>query len=1049
MAGQGRPPRIFLAAAWLALFFVTAHAAAEPPRSLPAMLEDAELRDVCFADPDHGWVVGDRGVIWHTGDGGRHWRLQTAPTTCRLESVSFLDDRNGWAVGGWIAPHLHLASGVVLRTFDGGQRWEAIPRLSLPGLKRVKFLDARNGWALGNSSALYPAGLFRTNDGGRSWESVIGSSGPGWLTGDFESMTAGVVGGESGLLAPVDGRGLRAVEGKTPASQHLRALRLVNAGPRAGSLKVPHSAQALQPGWAVGDRGTVLVTTDGGRHWQPPLAEVDPAFDFHALAVMGEHVWIAGDPGTRVFHSPDAGRTWQAAETGTTLPIRAMTFLDQNRGWAVGSLGTVLATRDGGRTWQTQRQGGSRAALLGIFATAERIPLELFAEQAAGEGFIAAVEVLQRGETAERQATAADERLHGAVVAAGASHATLMNDQISPEVQEELLVQTIRQWRPEVIVTEAASPQGDDPLGHGVNQTVLAAVEKAADELAYEEQQTRLGLGPWQVKKVYGFLGGDAAGGWNITTAQLSPRLGQSLADHVRPARQLLFAESPPAPQTLGFRLIVNHTSDSASGRGCFTGINLQPGGPARRRIDAAAGSQTGGDARELIRKAQQRRNAEMLFEHLAKNANSANWLSQIDSLTRELDANSSAETLDELAAHCTRAGRLEPAAAIREHLVRRFPHHPLTPAAALWLVRYFGSSEVAAWQEQRPEQSRPDASREEKSPVRTAGFEAPVAAVGTQAGAVTGLPDGLIQRTSAEQSSRDPSQRAERAAAFADAVKHAWPLAYAEAELRFPLAATQRQAADNVTAAAAEPYWNWFTASQPQGDWWWCAKAESWLQRPTPGQPPKPLAHVASAAAKPRLDGVLDETFWQNAAPIVLTEGGRKAEDLEFSPAKVRLARDAEFFYLAVEVQKARGGDYPADTRPRSHDADLSARDRVTLRLDRDRDYASFFELTVDHRGWTNDSCFAAANWNPQWFVAARDDGESWTVEAAIAWSELGGSPARDAVWVLGLRRTVPEVGEQHWPETADSSSGLGPADLGLLRFDSPLVSPAIPAAR
>ena len=39
--------------------------------AFPEMLGDAELTDVKFVSATHGWAVGDRGVVWHTADGGR------------------------------------------------------------------------------------------------------------------------------------------------------------------------------------------------------------------------------------------------------------------------------------------------------------------------------------------------------------------------------------------------------------------------------------------------------------------------------------------------------------------------------------------------------------------------------------------------------------------------------------------------------------------------------------------------------------------------------------------------------------------------------------------------------------------------------------------------------------------------------------------------------------------------------------------------------------------------------------------------------------------
>ncbi len=61
---------------------------------------DAWLADVCFVDAQCGWAVGDRGVIWHTEDGGRQWRLQPSGAACTLQSVCFINRKIGWAAGG-------------------------------------------------------------------------------------------------------------------------------------------------------------------------------------------------------------------------------------------------------------------------------------------------------------------------------------------------------------------------------------------------------------------------------------------------------------------------------------------------------------------------------------------------------------------------------------------------------------------------------------------------------------------------------------------------------------------------------------------------------------------------------------------------------------------------------------------------------------------------------------------------------------------------------------------------------------------------------------
>jgi hypothetical protein len=107
-----------------------------------------------------------------------------------------------------------------------------------------------------------------------------------------------------------------------------------------------------------------------------------------------------------------------------------------------------------------------------------------------------------------------------------------------------------------------------------------------------------------------------------------------------------------------------------------------------------------------------------------------------------------------------------------------------------------------------------------------------------------------------------------------------------------------------------------------------------------------------------------------------------------------------------------------------------------VTLLLDVDRDYATWWQLSVDHRGRPAASCFGDATWNPQWFIAAGGDEYWWTVEAAIPLAELG--PARPKVrdvWAAQAQRVVPRHGLQSFSQPAAVT--IRPEGFGLLVFE------------
>ena len=357
------------------------------PLACEAVRNDASLRDVFFATPQRGWAVGDLGTIWHTRDGGKQWVLQQSGVNCRLEAVWFFTPDVGWTVGGASQPYLHTGQGVVLTTRDGGDNWKHESRAKLPWLKRAGFFQDRGGWAVGGSSGLFASGVYRAQSFGAQWIPLAGTHAGGWTAGDLLNPTEGALADSNGHLAVLRQGRLESAASPQLGLRRATRVRLTPGG----------------KGWLVGEGGLVLWTADGGATWheppQPLPEDIARHFDFAAVAVHGSNVWIAGIPGTRIFYSPDEGRSWFASATGQTLPIWALCFCDARHGFAAGSLGTILATTDGGQRWIRQRAGGTRAAVLGIFARPTDIPFELLARLAGNDGYLTAVEVVCREES--------------------------------------------------------------------------------------------------------------------------------------------------------------------------------------------------------------------------------------------------------------------------------------------------------------------------------------------------------------------------------------------------------------------------------------------------------------------------------------------------------------------------------------------------------------------------------------------------------------------------------------------------------------------------
>jgi photosystem II stability/assembly factor-like uncharacterized protein len=114
-------------------------------------------------------------------------------------------------------------------------------------------------------------------------------------------------------------------------------------------------------GWAVGENGTIVATSDGGATWS---AQASGTTDVLAgLSFVDQsHGWAVGGSGTiggvgRVVATSDGGATWRTQSSGTSAFLEGVSFVDPTHGWAVGDGGTIVATSDGGATWRAQSSG--------------------------------------------------------------------------------------------------------------------------------------------------------------------------------------------------------------------------------------------------------------------------------------------------------------------------------------------------------------------------------------------------------------------------------------------------------------------------------------------------------------------------------------------------------------------------------------------------------------------------------------------------------------------------------------------------------------------
>jgi len=254
---------------------------------------------VYFTDDQNGWIVGDNGLSLKSGDGGKNWqRVSISDET--LNDVFFIGE-HGWIVGD---------GGLILHTDDGGKNWARQSSNVSLSLMRVLFLDNNKGFSIGADGS-----LLRTDNAGTSWEMVDLD----WMSLlPAELLEAGIISinlydivfldETSGWIVGDSGTILHSSDGG-------KEWRLTYIGLYPPLFSI--SFKNPREGWAVGQNGFSLKTDDGGKSWEKVVIEKENSL--YKIRIFKDYGVIVGDQAT-IMETNDGGKTWAKVETGLNPP---------------------------------------------------------------------------------------------------------------------------------------------------------------------------------------------------------------------------------------------------------------------------------------------------------------------------------------------------------------------------------------------------------------------------------------------------------------------------------------------------------------------------------------------------------------------------------------------------------------------------------------------------------------------------------------------------------------------------------------------------------
>ena len=108
---------------------------------------DFHLRDVCFVNPQKGWIAGDK-VVLYTEDGGNTWNIQLDEVSfyAHFYAIHFVDENQGWVTG---------RNGISYHTKDGGLNWVSQSFIGNDDVNDFAYHDSNIAFGVGENGVIY------------------------------------------------------------------------------------------------------------------------------------------------------------------------------------------------------------------------------------------------------------------------------------------------------------------------------------------------------------------------------------------------------------------------------------------------------------------------------------------------------------------------------------------------------------------------------------------------------------------------------------------------------------------------------------------------------------------------------------------------------------------------------------------------------------------------------------------------------------------------------------------------------------------------------
>ena len=316
--------------------------------------EDAMLGKVQFVSSTEGWISAKGGRFLHTTDGGSNWTVVDPFPTDTVWNFSdpaldmcWVNENYGWRLNILGTDFNNSRGALVYKTTNGGLNWtkKYVSTKQSVVAAQIEFVDQNYGWITLYDLSVGERSLLKSTDGGNTWNEVNVYSPDGALL-DF-------VDHNNGWLVTTSPHPPYEIQRTTDGGANWFTQYTFNGTSQDSAGFDCIYFTDVNNGWAVGDNGKVIHTTNGGTSWNfVTNSGVNTNEECKTVFFIDANTgWIPSkqnDAGQTPYlaHTTNGGTTWSTQTTpfgdlqGSNA-IFSIFFLDINNGWITGDLGRL------------------------------------------------------------------------------------------------------------------------------------------------------------------------------------------------------------------------------------------------------------------------------------------------------------------------------------------------------------------------------------------------------------------------------------------------------------------------------------------------------------------------------------------------------------------------------------------------------------------------------------------------------------------------------------------------------------------------------------